>query len=264
MPNFLRDAVVGNLVVTDEALQQLNAVLAERVNAHNTEGTDADRRLSLIYTVRFDGRGYRSFSAEEAWGYYVHASKVERVVVQAESLVGIQSNRVVGAHIEIRLDQDRTGTSHISVGGDSKDWVEATFGALEAWIARQRNLPTVLLRTQWTALAIQLLGILVGIVLCLWLATISGTYLRGVEYPRAIAFAFWFLVYGNLWGYLQQRALIGIGVLFPNVRFSRKGDHWSQALLRKGAEAAGIAVALWALSWLTKWATSVLAPVLGV
>lgn len=264
MPNFLRDAVVRNLVVTEEALQQLNTVVIERVNAHNAATADADRQLSPVYTVRFDGRGYRSFSAQEAWGYFTQASKVERVVLQGESVVGFQSNRVVGSHVEIRLDQDRTGTSHISVGGDSRDWVEATFSALETWAQRQRNLPTVILRTPWTALAIQLLGIVVGIVLCLWLATISGTYLKGVEYPRAVAFAFWFLVYSNLWGYLQQQALIGIGALFPNIRFSRKGDHWSQALLRKAAEAAGIALALWVLSYLTRWATSVLAPVIGI
>lgn len=111
---------------------------------------------------------------------------------------------------------------------------------------------------------LQLLGVLVGVLLGLWLASLSAPYLKEVEYPRAVSFAFWFLVYSNLWTYVQQRALDGIGALFPSVRFSRSGEHWTQTLLRKGLEASGVALFLWVFAWLTKWAASVIAPFLTV
>lgn len=260
MPNFIRDVIVRNVVLSDEAIQELNEALLQRVNAHNASTQDPERFLAPVYVVRFDNRGYRTLSSKEAWTYYTSAAKVERLVFQAECNLGRKTNLMFGEQIEIKLDSDRQATSHLIVGGDSKDWVEATFTALEAVLARRKNVATAVVRTQWMALVVQLMGVSVGLLLCLWLATLSAPYLKEVEYPRALSFAFWFLVYSNLWTYLQQRALAGIGTLFPNVRFNRKGEHWTQLLLRKGFELAGVAIFLWGLSWLTKWAASVIAP----
>ncbi len=263
MPSFLRDVLVRNVVVNDEAIRELHAAFLERIAAHNQATQDEEHKLTPLYVVRFDGRGYRTFAAEEAWNFYKGADSVERIVLQAESQTGMKTNHMFGGQIEIRLDADRKGSSHIIVGGELKDWVEATFSALEAVLNRRRNLATTVIRTPWTALILQLLGVLVGMLLALWLATLSAPILKGVDYPRAVSFAFWFLVYSNLWTYLQQRALDVIDALFPNVRLSRSGDHWTQTLLRRGVEAAAVALFLWALAWLTKWATSVLAPLLA-
>lgn len=262
MPSFLRDVFVRNVVINDEAIRELHATFLDRVAVHNQTIQDDDQRLTAQYIVRFDGRGYRTFSADEAWNFYKSAAFVERIVLQAESLIGVRTNHMWGGQIEIRLDTDRKGSSHIIVGGEVKDWVEATFSALEIVLNRRRNLATAFVRTPWTALVLQLLGVLVGILLALWLATLSAPLLKGVDYPRVVSFAFWFLVYSNLWTYLQQRALESIDDLFPNVRLSRSGDHWAHTLLRKGVEAAAVAIFLWALAWLTKWATTVIGPLL--
>lgn len=262
MPSFLRDVLVRNVVVNDDAIKELHTIFLERVAAHNQITREDDHRLNPVYVVRFDGRGYRTFSPEEAWSFYTNANSVERVVLQAESLIGIRTNYMFGGQIEIRLDGDRKGSSHIIVGGESKDWVEATFSAFEAQLIRRKNLATSLIRTPWTILVVQVVGVLVGILLALWLATLSAPFVKGVEYPRAVSFAFWFLVYSNLWTYLQQRAVHAIDVTFPNVRLSRSTDPLIQTLLRKGLEAAAIALFLWALAWSTKWVTSVIAPLL--
>lgn len=262
MPGFIRDVIVSNVVLNDDAIKDLHAIFLQRVNAHNENTVEVDRKLSPTYIVRFDNRGYRTFSADEAWGYYKNAESVERLVLQAESLTHIRSNRVFGEHIEIKLDCERQAVSHIVVGGDSKDWVEATFMELEGVLDRQKNIATALVRTQWSALVVQLIGVFFGLLLCLWLSTLSAPYLKDVEYPRALSFAFWFLVYSNLWTYIQQRTLAGLGALFPNVRFSRAGEHWTQIALRKGLELSGIALSLWILGWLTKWAASVIGPLM--
>ena len=260
MPNFVRDVAVKNIVVNDEALQELHRALLQRVALHNQCTQDPDLQLTPIYIVRFDNRGYRTFSENEAWEYYTSAHAVERVVLQAESAIGIKTNHLLGAQIEIRLDTEANASSHILVGGDSKDWVETTFTMLEGVLTRRKNTATVMVRTQWMVLALQLIGVLAGLLLCLWLATLSAPYLHNVEYPRALSFAFWLLVYSNLWGYIQMRTLTGIRTLFPNVRFTRKSEAWRQILARKILEIVGLAVFLWALALLTRWASSVIAP----
>ena len=248
--------------MSDDAIRELHGVFMQRVNTHNQNTPDDDRKLTPTYIVRFDDRGYRTFSADEAWAYYKNADKVERLVIGADCKLGIRTNQLIGEQLEIRLDADRQSISYIIVGGESKDWVETTFTALEAALFRNKSLVTSIVRTQWMGLVVQLIGVFFGLLLCLWLATLSAPHLKTVEYPRALSFAFWFLVYSNLWSYIQQRALAGLGVLFPNVRFSRAGEHWTQVAMRKGLEVAGVGITLWVLGWITKWAASIIAPLM--
>lgn len=262
MPSFLRDFLVRNVVISDEAISELHATFLERIAAHNQAVQDESHKLTPFYIVRFDGRGYRTFSVEEAWRFYRSARSVERIVLGAVSEMGIRSNNMLGGQIDIVLNAGSNTNSHVVIGGESKDWVEATFSALEMSLSQRRNLATAIVRTQLTALLLQIVGVIAGVLLALWLATLTAPVLEGMEYPRTVAFAFWLLIYSNLWTYIQQRALAGIGALFPNVRFSRSGDHWTQALLRKGVETAGIAIFLWILGWLTRWASSVISPFL--
>jgi hypothetical protein len=263
MPGFIQDMSIRNLVIKDEALQQLRAIIDERVKAHNAPlQANDEQSLVPIYTVRFDNRGYRTFDVAEAWTYYTSADKVERVVVQADSIASISSARERGSFIEVRLDIEGMG-SHIQVGGVSKDWVEAGFGALSEWSARHKDLPTTVIRTGLTPLLIQLAGLGAMVLVSLWLAAILGVHLQGVEYPRVIAFALAFLVLSNIWTYAQPVLLRAVLRTFPNVRFSRKGEHLGQWLLRKLIEAVGIAFAFWVLGLGVKWATAVVAPMLS-
>ncbi len=131
MPSFIRDVSIQNLVINDDAVKDLHSVFLERIATHNMTIEDNDHKLTPIYIIRFDGRGYRTFSSEEAWNFYKGAKSVERIVFEAASPIGIRTNHMFGGQIEIRLDTDRKGSSHIIVGGEMKDWVEATFSSLE-------------------------------------------------------------------------------------------------------------------------------------
>lgn len=260
MPNFLRDVAVKNVVLTDDAIQELNRIVQGRIAAHNSSTPDPDRQLGLNYIVRFDSRGYRTSSQNEAWEYYVGAKKLERVVFESQSLLAIRTNNNAGEQIMIRLDTVAETTSHIIVGGESKDWVEATFTELQSTLERYKSNTTAIARSEFVKLLIQLLGIGVGVLLCLWLATLTAPYIKDVDYPRAIAFGLWFLVYSNLWTYLQLQAAVFLTHLFPSVRFSRKGTHWIERLVRKGVEGIAIALGLYLLGLFSQWALSVLAP----
>lgn len=262
MASFLRDVAIQNVVMTEDAIQELNQVFRQRIDLHNRSlGQDgADRTLVHWYIVRFDGRGYRSLSAEEAWGDYKRAQHVERVVMQAVCQQHNATNNLMGEHLEIRLDAGASTSSHIIVGGEDRDWVEGTFGALETVLRRYRDRATSLIRKPWTALVLQLLGVLVGLLLSLWLSILTAPMLKGMEYPRAVAFGLWLLVYSNLWTFLQGQAEAGIEALFPNVRFSRGGDHWVQAFMREGVKTVGIAVLLYLFGKLSVWVSTLVIP----
>lgn len=261
MPSFLCDVTIQNVVLNNNAIKDINATLLQRISVHNATVED-ERHLTPLYIVRFDNRGYRTFSADEAWSYYTSANRVERLMIQANCPMDFKTNHITGEQIEIRLDASAGGTSHLLVGGESKDWVETTFSALNETLTRRKNMASAIMRTQWMILVLQFVGVFAGLLLCLWLATLSAPYLKNVEYPRALSFGFWFLVYSNLWAYLQQRTLAGIHALFPNVRFTRSADHWAQSLARKVVEAAAIAVMIWIFALVANWAASVLSPFL--
>lgn len=262
MPSFLRDMFIHNIALNDESLTEIHTAFTDRVNAHNQATQNEDAKLIPFYVIRFDGRGYRTFSSTEAWSFYKGANNVERIALQAESKISLQTNQSFGEKIEIRLDTDQNGSSYITIGGESKDWVETTFTTLETVINRRKDLATSIIRTHWTPLLLQVIGVVFGILLALWLGTITAPLLKGIDYPRAASFAFWLLLYSNLWTYIQQQLLRCIYALFPNVRLSRSNEHWTHALLRKGVEASAIAIMLWILSWLTTWAVSIISPFL--
>ncbi|MBX9346105.1 hypothetical protein K5M36_03300 [Chromobacterium vaccinii] len=262
MPSFVRDIFIKNVVLNDESIEEIHNAFMARVNTHNSAAQNEDTKLIPFYVIRFDGRGYRTFASNEAWSFYKGANFVERITLQAESKISLQTNHSFGETIEIRLDTDQHGSSYITVGGESKDWVETTFTTLETVINRRKDLATSIIRTHWFSLLLQIIGVVFGVLLALWLGTLSAPLLKGIDYPRVASFAFWLLIYSNLWSYLQQRLLIGIYVLFPNVRLSRSSEHWTHTLLRKGVEALAIAIILWILGWLTTWAASIISPFL--
>ncbi|WP_431104346.1 hypothetical protein [Roseateles noduli] len=262
MASFLRDVAIKNVVMTEDAIQELNQVFTERIQSHNRSlrQEDSDRELLHWYIVRFDGRGYRSLSAQEAWGDYKRAQNVERVVMQAVCKRHNATNNLVGEHLDIRLDAGANTTSHIIVGGEDRDWVESTFGALETVLRRHRDAATAVIRMPWTGLLLQFLGVIVGLLLALWLSVLTAPLLKGMEYPRAVAFGLWFLAYSNLWTFLQRQAMDGIEALFPNVRFSRGGDHWVQSFMREGVKTVGVAVLLYLFGKLSVWVSTLVIP----
>ena len=76
------------------------------------------------------------------------------------------------------LNAGSNTNSHVVIGGGSKDWVEATFSALEMSLSQRRNLATAIVRTQLTALLLQIVGVIAGVLLALWLATLTAQVLE--------------------------------------------------------------------------------------
>lgn len=262
MPGFLREVLIHDVVIDDDSIRELDRIFQARVAQHNAEVTDDDRKLVFWYIVRFDNRGYRALNAEDAWAFYKGAHKVEGVVFHAESPLAKKTGGVLGTQLDICLDSTGNRISGLSVAADQRDWVESTFGEFEVVLRRRQDLVTKLVRGPTSSVLVQISGLVLGVLLSLWAATLSAPFLTGLDYPRVVAFGFWFIVFSNLWGTCQAALMTWIYRLFPNVRFATSSEPWPHKLLREGARASGIAVGLWVLGWLTKWAASIIGPFL--
>ena len=82
-----------------------------------------------------------------------------------------------------------------------------------------------LVRTPWTGLLIQLAGVLVGFVLSLWAALKIAPFLS-LDNAFVVTFFFAFLIFSNVWGYINGQIVRVVEFSFPNVRFKRVGRDW--------------------------------------
>ena len=235
MQNYLRDMRIRNVVITDEALTDLNAALVKHAAAIHNTPSDNPQRLVPVYIVRFDSRGYRFFNAEEAVACYKNAKHVERVVLGAQSASSLQGSAQQSDQIEVWLDSDDNANSRVVVTGHSKQWVEEAFADLERVIARHGDLLTACIRTKGVDMVVQLAGFFGGMLAAVWLATLVAPALKALEYPTAAAFALFFIVWSSVWPYLHPQLLAGISRAFPSVRFSRRGGEHLGTTLAKSA-----------------------------
>lgn len=228
MAHFLRDQHVSNLSVSVENLTQIDAVFAERARAMNASlPEDSEYRLIRSYIIRFDNKGYRVFSLQELLQYFHQAREVERVIFSLDSGVALRTTRQLGAYLELVLDTKNSNSCLLTATADDKDWVDASFAAVYEIAMKCKNL-NGWVRTQWTGLVVQIIGVTLGFVLSLWAAAKIAPTLS-VENAFLIAFLFLLLIFSNTWGFISQKIVWLIDKLFPNIAFYRPGKdklHW--------------------------------------
>ncbi len=243
MARFYRDQHVANLTINEDVLTQLNAVFESRERSLNEQLAPDDNtatRAFLTYIIRFDSKGYRVFSLDEVLRYFRQAKEIERVIVTLETGESLRSNRVVGTHLEVHLDEKNPNGCYLSVTSDHKDWVDSSFSATEDVLDKCKN-RNGWARSPWTLLSVQIAGVIFGFVLSLWFATKISPKLT-IENSFVISFIFVLLIFSNMWTYLNQKIVAYIYSLFPNLKFYRPPKdrlHWLMQ-----AVVGGIAVAV--------------------
>ena len=105
--------------------------------------------------------------------------------------------------IELRLDTRDINACFLVASADDRDWVDASFNGLTDLLRRQRSLSR-LVHTAWTGLVVQLFGLVLGFVLSVWIGMKIAPHLK-IENSFAISFIFAFLVFSNIWMYLNPR-----------------------------------------------------------
>lgn len=254
MAKFLRDEFLKNITITEEILKLINDFLTERETSNNeilaAPGSD-DQGLLLTYVIRFDNRGYTLVKFLDVLKYYTQAADVERVVFLLDSNLSEKTNNKQGDRFEFRLDSKNPNNSIISVSSDDRETVDTIFNGLMEIIAKCQN-RNDLVRSTWSLLLVQVLGVAAGFVISLIAGIKIAPYLK-IENAFILSFLFTFLIFSNAWGFIHQQIIRFLEYSFPNVRFSRKdkkGFHWlAQALV------AGVilAISLFLINYTFDW-----------
>ncbi|MFH1933992.1 MAG: hypothetical protein ABIN18_20775 [Pseudomonadota bacterium] len=237
MGRFLRDVYVKNVTLDEDALEVISEFFVERSNGINSQlpnnGKDDKRQVFLTYVIRFDNKGYRLFHIDDVLKYYKQAKIVERIIFTIESGDSISTSRLLGTHMELRLDAKDNNNCFFGVSGEDSDWVDSAFNGVMDIITKNTN-KNAFIRNNWTQFLVQIVGVVAGFIISLWAGIKIAPHLA-FENAFVVSFLFAFLVFSNVWTYLNQRILSIINYCFPNLRFYRKGKdkiHWIlQALI---------------------------------
>lgn len=257
MAKYLRDGKLTNIKVTEELIDKLIDVYTARsqvIPQRKAAGVP-----NSIYTIRFDGRGYRTFTKEELLRYFQKAKKIERIILTLETSDSVNSNRSVGEYIEIQFDGVNDSLCNLVVTSDEADWVDASFSSIQEALTDFKS-KNGIARSAWSTLAVQVIGVVSGFILSLWAASIISPKLS-LENSFIIAFIFAFVIFSNIWAYLNLAVLRYIHLLFPNIHFYRsdkdKINWWMQGVI------AGIstAVALYVLSLVFSFVGTILSEI---
>jgi hypothetical protein len=199
MAHFLRDQFVVNVTITDESIAHISSTFTERANQHNATApqfNNAPNLAFVTYIIRFDNKGYRVFTLDELLQFYRRATVVERIIFSLETPESKQTARAAGTFMELSLDKVQS-TNLLAVSSDSRDWVDASFPAVQDALLKCKNF-NGWVRSAWTTFGVQIIGVIVIFLLCLWLAARIAPRLT-VENAFVLSFFFLLLIFSNVW-----------------------------------------------------------------
>lgn len=231
MSQFLRDEVLKNLTIDQDALSKINEDLVEIVNKFNTplrtqiadDNLYIQKALIRTYIIRFDGKGFHLYDFQQVMKCFGDAKNVERVIFQVDSIES--KGGLTGKRIDIRFDSGNADNCSLLVQDDDKDWVDCTFIRLKDRICKHTN-KNRYVRHQGTVICIQFTGVILGLVFSAW-AAITVAPLLKIDNALLFAFIGAFLLYSNAWTFLFDRAIKFVNFCWPNVRFRKpSGMHW--------------------------------------
>ena len=220
MAHFLRDVQLSDIKITEDVILELADAFTDRSRALiDSAHGNKDKEAIFFFTLRFDGKGYRLFSLDQLLPHFRNAKDVERVIITIETGESISSERRMGEHLEIRFDKLEEKNCWLTVTSDDSSWVDASYALTQEVINKHRT-KTGWMRSGVFTLIIQLLGVIAGFALSLWAALKISPFLS-IQYPFVITFIFAFLLFSNIWGYINTAILARVRLIFPSIQFYR-------------------------------------------
>jgi len=220
MSEYLRDESLRNLNMSKDALDELNNSLIkirDEENATISNNSSNQRFITATYIIRFDQKGFKLYEYNKAMEYFNSAKEVERFVFQLDSGEHHNSYKRKGKGIEIRFDSKNPNNCLFTVQDDQQVWVDSTFLTLQEVIKKYDN-GNKLMRSSFVALSIQVLGVLIGVLFSLWVAS-KVSHRLSTPYPYGLAFIITLLIFSNIWGYLYLALLKYVDTFWPNISF---------------------------------------------
>ena len=226
MSKYLRDSFITSVSLNANRIRTIASAFGDIAAAENANLPPGDpQNISVRYMIRFDNKGFLLDDIDDVLANYSNAKKVERINFVLDSQLFRESNRTAGKAIELFLDSENSGNCTLTVQDDDSQWTEATFCRLSEDLRRIRNL-NFLVRSGWTGFLVQIIGVVAGTLLSLWTAARIEPMLE-VDYAFLVAFILAFLVFSNIWSYLNHQILLFLDRLFPNISFKTdRGVLW--------------------------------------
>ncbi|WP_172705490.1 hypothetical protein [Variovorax paradoxus] len=233
MAHYLRDKRIGSLTITEEDVRELCDIFFQRMNVVSAtrDKPNEPEIKGAHFVIRFDNRGYKAYSTDDVLTYWRQATKVERLVFATESFESLNSNRLRGTYVELKLDLADEQCWLVS-SSDSKEWMDGSFTAIDEYLTKCKN-KNRLIRTPWTPFAVYVLGQAVILALSLWLAVKIAPRLA-VDSPVIIGFIILLFLYLPIWLFLHGQVMRWIALAFPNIKFHKQNRslHWfGQAMI---------------------------------
>lgn len=230
MSQYLRDESIRNLSLSEDALRKINDDLVEISKQINEslkkqfKDEELTRKLLISsYIIRFDGRGFRLFEFEKIMRYFQDAKKVERFIFIIDSIGSI--NRIAGKSIDLNFDPLDINKCQLVVQDDDANWVDAVFCKLKERLNKYKN-RNFIIQNRWIPFVVQLLGVIIGFVISLWVAIKISPKLL-IDSPLAFTFVIAFLLFSNTWTLLYEGILRTLNYFWPNISFKKRdGFHW--------------------------------------
>ena len=230
MARFLRDQIISNITVTKESVKEISDLflgILDQYNINLDPQKTQNKILYVSYIIRFDDKGYRVFFLEELLEYFHQGKKVGRIIFTIENLESLHSNRQFGTFVELRLDSFDPYSSNLMVSADEKHWVDSAFSAVKDVLKNFKNF-NKFARSEWTRFLVQMIGVALGFFVSWWAASQISPSIN-IQNSFVICLLSAFLIFSNLWGYLNQQILKYINFQFPNIKFFRRDidkTHW--------------------------------------
>lgn len=226
MSTYLRDRIIKNISLDNDRLKSISDTLLDiAINANQGLNENDSNWVSVSYMIRFDNKGFILTDFDEVLEYHKTSKKTERINFTLNSGASRESNRTTGKSVDLRLDVLNTENCTFTVQDDDASWTEATFCRLDELLGKYKN-KNHLVRNLWTPFFVQIIGIVSGFSLSLWAALRISPKLS-IDYSFVVAFILAFLVFSNVWTYLNQQLLEFLDYLFPNIMLKEsKGAHW--------------------------------------
>jgi len=237
MSQFLRDEILKNLSITEEAIKRINDDFIEITNqfAQISNG----EKLSISYVIRFDNKGFRLFDFNSVMKYFQEAHRVERFIFILESKKSIDSFKGHGKSIELNFYSTEPNKCSLVVQDDSSDWVDAVFWKIKERLRQYKN-NNFIVRNRWIPFIVQLIGVIIGFIVSL-LVAIKLSPKLDIENPLAFSFVIAFLIYSNCWVFIYDAILKILNYFWPNISFKEsKNIHWLVRALISAAFVGGV------------------------
>ncbi len=214
MGYYLRDQMVLNVTIKELDICALSHAI---VAALESSPTLQSEEPMLHYTIRFDEQGNQAFSLSELIDFFKGAEAVERLVMTLETQQAANSNRNLGAYIDIYLDRMDSSRCYFRVSSNEQWWVNAHFSAIERIFSKLKNRNGIV-RWQPFTVFVQASAMVVGYALSLVAAQAIAPSLA-IDNAIIFAFIFVLLVYSHLWSLVGPALSRYLNRGFPLVRF---------------------------------------------